>query len=73
MSVLVKFYNIPGSTEVELGPFASVVCDGDEVTAVYEDETEQAIANFDEVAEAWHVYECSGCPLFYSYFEVYRK
>lgn len=74
MSVYIKFYNVADSTNsVELGPFASIVCDGIEVTAVFDNEEEQDIANYDEGAEMWHVFECSGCPLFYQYFEVYRK
>ena len=71
MSVFIKFYNIPDSpNSITLGPFVSIVCDGVEVTAVFEDETEKAIASIDEVADAWHVFECRSCPLWYPYFEV---
>lgn len=72
MSVYIKFYNIPGSTnEAELGPFASVVCDGDQVAAVFEDEREETLASFSEDAGMWHVH--GAYPAYYGYFEVYRK
>lgn len=72
MSVLIKFYNIPeSSNSVELGPYAGIVCDGDEVTAIHEDETEKAIAVFVDDSALWHV--PGDYPAYYAYFEVYGK
>lgn len=69
MSVKVKFYNLPETESVELGPFIAITCDADEVIGINEDETKRVIAHYSTSEASWFV---DRSPYFFVQFEVYR-